>query len=250
MLNQGEKFRDFHSHNESLSRILKIFQLNRNSWDEFGFSRFFCLFDFYFIIKDISFIFDIPIVTWRIPTQAWFTSWKRKPFCKFSNYSFFSIYKHYLDKTMRYPLQRWIIWFVLLAYYGYRIYTCQGFYLITYALGLYILNLFLGFVSPLVPILLVFLMFHRRIQNSMMTMKEIYCLLRRLMNSSPSFVVFQSSPSGMHFPSSLFSRYESIKMILMSLLMTFNKAFDVPVFWPILVVYFLVFLLHFRLYLF
>ena len=84
----------------------------------------------------------------------------------------------------------------------------------------------------------------------MMTMKEIYCLLRRLMNSSPSFVVFQSSPSGMHSPSSLFSRYESIKMILMSLFMTFNKAFDVPVFWPILVVYFLVFLLHFRLYLF
>lgn len=209
-----------------------------------------CLLACYFIIKAIPFIFDIPFVTWRIPTQAWFTSWKRKPFYNFSNYSFFSIYKHYLDKTMRYPLQRWIIWFVLLAYYGYRIYACQGFYLITYALGLYILNLFLGFVSPLVPILLVFFIFHRRIQNSMMTMKEIYCLPRRPMNSSHLFVVFQSSPSGMHFPSSLFSRYESIKMILMSLLMTFNKAFDVPVFWPILVVYFLVFLLRFCLYLF
>lgn len=60
------------------------------------------------------------------------------------------IYQYYLDKTTPHAVPRWVGTLVLAVLYGLRVFFVQGFYVITYALGIYILNLLIGFLTPLV----------------------------------------------------------------------------------------------------
>ena len=53
-----------------------------------------------------------------------------------------------LDKTVIYPEARWTAFAVVLTIYILRVYLLDGFYIITYALGIYLLNLVIGFLSP------------------------------------------------------------------------------------------------------
>lgn len=57
-------------------------------------------------------------------------------------------YQHYLDKSTLHVFPRWIAFTVVFFIYALRVYFVQGFYIITYALGIYILQLFLAFLSP------------------------------------------------------------------------------------------------------
>jgi len=57
-------------------------------------------------------------------------------------------YQHMLDKTTPHVLRRWIGCLVVAAVYVLRVYLVQGFYIVSYALGIYILNLLIGFLSP------------------------------------------------------------------------------------------------------
>lgn len=59
-------------------------------------------------------------------------------------------FQYYLDKTVPHAPYRWIGTFVLAFVYALRVYYLQGFYIVTYGLGIYILNLLIGFLSPLV----------------------------------------------------------------------------------------------------
>lgn len=55
------------------------------------------------------------------------------------------------------------------------------------------------------------------------------------------FVVFLSLSFGILLINSiLFHRKESLEAIVLSFILTFIPIFDIPVFWPILVVYFMV----------
>ncbi len=56
--------------------------------------------------------------------------------------------QHYLDKTTPFIAYRWIALGVTLFLYILRVYYLRGFYIVTYALGIYNLNLLLGFLSP------------------------------------------------------------------------------------------------------
>ncbi|XP_060217307.1 protein RER1A-like [Lycium barbarum] len=61
------------------------------------------------------------------------------------------LFQYYLDKTTPHATYRWIGTFVLALLYALRVYYVQGFYVVTYGLGIiYILNLLIGFLSPLV----------------------------------------------------------------------------------------------------
>ena len=53
-----------------------------------------------------------------------------------------------LDRTTLYPLYRWVSLALLLALYGLRVWLMQGWYIVTYGLGIYMLNLFIGFITP------------------------------------------------------------------------------------------------------
>ncbi|KHG18925.1 Protein RER1A -like protein [Gossypium arboreum] len=60
------------------------------------------------------------------------------------------IYQYYLDKTTPHTAYRWIGTLVITAIYCLRVYYVQGFYVVAYGLGIYLLNLLIGFLSPLV----------------------------------------------------------------------------------------------------
>lgn len=60
------------------------------------------------------------------------------------------LFQYYLDKTTPHTVYRWSGTFVLACLYALRTYYVQGFYIVTYGLGIYLLNLLIGFLSPLV----------------------------------------------------------------------------------------------------
>ncbi len=57
-------------------------------------------------------------------------------------------YQRYLDLVVPFPVPRWIACLVLLGLYFIRVFFLQGWYIVTYALGIYLLNLFIAFLTP------------------------------------------------------------------------------------------------------
>lgn len=53
-----------------------------------------------------------------------------------------------LDKWTPHAKARWFAAFSLIALFIIRIITTQGWYIVTYALGIYHLNLFIAFLTP------------------------------------------------------------------------------------------------------
>ena len=64
-------------------------------------------------------------------------------------HSFGSKYQQLLDRTTRHLKPRWGATAAILLIYMIRVYLLQGFYVVTYGLGIYTLNLLIGFLSPL-----------------------------------------------------------------------------------------------------
>lgn len=63
---------------------------------------------------------------------------------------FSRLFQFYLDKTTPHATYRWIGTGTLAFLFAVRVIYLQGFYIIAYGLGIYILNLLIGFLSPLV----------------------------------------------------------------------------------------------------
>ncbi|XP_064381509.1 protein RER1 isoform X1 [Dromaius novaehollandiae] len=129
-----------------------------------------------------------------------------------------SIYQSWLDKSTPYTAVRWIVTLGLSFIYMIRVYLLQGWYIVTYALGIYHLNLFIAFLSPKVD---PSLMEDSDDGPSLPTKQneEFRPFIRRL----PEFKFWHSATKG----------------ILVAMACTFFEAFNVPVFWPILVMYFI-----------
>ncbi|CAK9142548.1 unnamed protein product [Ilex paraguariensis] len=127
------------------------------------------------------------------------------------------LFQFYLDKTTPHAVYRWIGTFILASIYALRIYYIQGFYIIIYGLGIYILNLLIGFLSPLVDPEL------EPSNGPMLPTKgsdEFKPFIRRL----PEFKFW----------------YAITKAFCIAFFMTFFSMFDIPVFWPILLCYWIV----------
>ena len=58
--------------------------------------------------------------------------------------------QQWLDRSTIYIKSRWLAFLVLMALYVFRVYLIKGFHIISYDLGIYLLNQFIGFLSPLV----------------------------------------------------------------------------------------------------
>lgn len=127
------------------------------------------------------------------------------------------LFQYYLDKSTPHAVYRWIGTCVLLVLYALRVYYVQGFYIVTYGLGIYILNLLIGFLSPLVDPEM------EPSDGPLLPTKgsdEFKPFIRRL----PEFKFW----------------YAITKAFCVAFVMTFFSIFDVPVFWPILLCYWLV----------
>ncbi|XP_055015047.1 protein RER1-like [Boleophthalmus pectinirostris] len=130
---------------------------------------------------------------------------------------FKQIYQSWLDKSTPFYAVRWAATLLLTAIYMIRVYILQGWYIVTYALGIYHLNLFIAFLSPKVdPSLL-----DEDDGPALPTKQneEFRPFIRRL----PEFKFWHSATKG----------------IVIAMICTFFEAFNVPVFWPILVMYFI-----------
>ena len=122
------------------------------------------------------------------------------------------------DKIIIYQLERWLIVMILALIYIIRIILTGGYYCLTYCIGIHILNSFIGFISPLED-------------------PEEYDL-----NNEDSFLPQKNNEEFKPFQRKI-KEYTFWSMVcgtlLFSIPMTFFKAFDIPVFWPLLLVYFI-----------
>ncbi|XP_068305275.1 protein RER1B-like [Pyrus communis] len=125
-------------------------------------------------------------------------------------------FQYYLDRSTPNPVHRWLGTLALAVVYVLRVYYIQGFYIVSYGLGIYILNLLIGFLSPKVDPEL-------EADGASLPTRgsdEFKPFIRRL----PEFKFW----------------YSITKAFCIAFLMTFFSAFDVPVFWPILLCYWIV----------
>jgi Rer1 family len=53
-----------------------------------------------------------------------------------------------LDKAAPWVAARWAVWLALTLLFALRVWWLKGFYIVAYALGIFNLNLLLGFLSP------------------------------------------------------------------------------------------------------
>jgi Rer1 family len=124
--------------------------------------------------------------------------------------------QYWLDKSTIHVVPRWLFFVALLLLFFLRIYMVQGYYIVAYGLGIFLLNNFIAFLSPLED--------PQSDSPGLPTTanegKEFRPFARRL----PEFKFWLASSRG----------------ALTCLGMTFFPIFDVPVFWPILVMYFFV----------
>jgi len=120
-------------------------------------------------------------------------------------------FHQFLDKTTLYVKGRWGFFAVLLCVLASRIYALQGFFLVAYACSIYLLNLVLGFLTPAVDPAFE----ARRSEDT----GDFRPFVRQL----PEFKFWQ----------------DACKSVLLSLVVTLFPCCDLPVFWPVLLVYFL-----------
>jgi len=73
--------------------------------------------------------------TEQIETVGFMESWNRK-------------WQYFLDKTSPHVLKRWIAFTLAFFIYSLRVYLVNGWYIVTYGLGIFMLNQFIGFLSP------------------------------------------------------------------------------------------------------
>ncbi|KAH9621772.1 hypothetical protein KSS87_016553 [Heliosperma pusillum] len=163
-------------------------------------------------------------------------------------HEFWRIYQYYLDKTTPHAVPRWVGTLILALIYGIRVYFVQGFYIITYALGIYLLNLLIGFLSPLVdpelepsdgPLLPTkgsdeFKPFIRRLPEFKFWCVSV-CVDGWWVEKWVRVWALLWGCGGR-----LTNLHSITKAFSIAFMMTFFSVFDVPVFWPILLVYWIV----------
>lgn len=133
-------------------------------------------------------------------------------------------YQAWLDFSTPYVSYRWIGTLTLLIIFFIRIFFAQGWYIVAYSLGIYLLNLFLAFLQPK------FDPSNEFEDNEMedgtagglptKQDEEFRPFIRRL----PEFNFW----------------YSATRAIVISFLCTWFIIFDIPVFWPVLVIYWFV----------
>jgi len=126
------------------------------------------------------------------------------------------VLQRYLDKTVVWVRVRWAIFAVLLVLFAARVYLKQGYFVVSYGLGIYMLNLFIGFLSPAVD---------PETEETTLPTKES-TEYRPFTRKLPEFKFWWSGA----------------RATAIALGMTFIPFFDLPVYWPILLAYFILLL--------
>ncbi|KIK44047.1 hypothetical protein CY34DRAFT_803059 [Suillus luteus UH-Slu-Lm8-n1] len=138
-------------------------------------------------------------------------------------------YQQTLDRWTPHVFQRWLATFCLLALFMLRIVLSQGWYIVCYGLAIYLLNLLLAFLQP---------KFDPSLEDDLLA-DEIEEGGDQSVPVLPSQRDDEFRPFVRRLPEWQFW-LSATRATLISLFCTVSEIFDVPVYWPILVVYFCV----------
>ncbi|XP_017256393.1 protein RER1B [Daucus carota subsp. sativus] len=127
------------------------------------------------------------------------------------------MFQYYLDKSTPLPTQRWLGTLALVFVYFLRVHILQGFYAVTYGIGIHVINCLIGFLSP-------------QIDPEMESMDGA---------DLPTKETDEFRPFIRRLPEFKFW-YSITKAFCIGFLLTFFPIFDVPVFWPILLCYWII----------
>lgn len=132
---------------------------------------------------------------------------------------FLTLYRFYLDKTVPKVRERWISLATLLVLFILRIVIAQGWYVICYSLGIFLLNQFLAFLTPKFDVSL-----QQDEENKELEAGERSDEFRPFIRRLPEFKFW----------------YNSARATVLSCFLTLFSVVDIPVFWPILLIYFVI----------
>jgi len=130
-------------------------------------------------------------------------------------------YQAWLDWSTPWLMGRWILSLFILGLYITRVALLGGWYIVTYALGIYVLNLFIGFLSPQVD---------PESENNAEPNAEEAAL--------PTARDDEFKPFIRRLPEFKFW-YAFTRACVISIVVTFFPFLNIPVFWPILLIYFI-----------
>ncbi|OSX61519.1 hypothetical protein POSPLADRAFT_1040094 [Postia placenta MAD-698-R-SB12] len=136
-------------------------------------------------------------------------------------------YQQLLDRITPFVLYRWVGTAGLLAVFGLRIVFAQGWYIVCYAHAIYLLNLLLAFLQP---------KFDPSLQDDLLA-DEIEGGGEDASSSLPSQRDDEFRPFVRRLPEWQFW-LSATRASVLALFCTFSEVFDIPVYWPILVMYF------------
>jgi len=129
-------------------------------------------------------------------------------------------YQLLLDRSTPYTVGRWVGTVLLVCCFMARILLAQGWYIVTYALAIYHLNLLLAFLTPKIdPAMADLDADEDGMELPTKSNEEFRPFIRRL----PEFKFW----------------YSATKATAIAFFCTFFQFFNIPVFWPILVMYFI-----------
>ncbi|KAF8342843.1 retrieval of early ER protein Rer1 [Cantharellus anzutake] len=140
------------------------------------------------------------------------------------------IYQTYLDRSVPHVLHRWLSTVVLIALFILRIVLAQGWYIVCYAHAIYLLNLLLAFLQP---------KFDPSLQADLNADAVEEGADAADMNTMPRYADEEFRPFMRRLPEWDFW-LSATRATVISLLCTTTELFDIPVYWPILLMYFLI----------
>ena len=114
---------------------------------------------------------------------------------------------------------RWAGLCGLLALFFLRIVYGEGWYVVCYGLSIYLLNQFLAFLTPKFDVSL-----QQDEENNELESGERAAEFRPFIRRLPEFKFW----------------HNAVRAVILSSFLTLSRIFDIPVFWPILVLYFIV----------
>ncbi|KAH9585562.1 retention in endoplasmic reticulum protein 1, variant 2 [Schistosoma haematobium] len=148
-----------------------------------------------------------------------------------------------IDKLYPYRITRWLFALLLFAIYVLRIATIQGFHIVSYTLAIYLLSLFISFISPKVDPAAAD--YSDEIPTLPRTVgEEFRPFIPRLLESKFWFLFYYANDNCnsrvcSHNNSYIASMLSTVRAVAVSIFCTYLPFLDIPVFWPILVMYFI-----------
>ncbi|KAG7938237.1 hypothetical protein KL934_000811 [Ogataea polymorpha] len=133
-------------------------------------------------------------------------------------------YQRYLDIATPHTVYRWAATYVLMFLFALRIVLCEGWYIVCYTWAIYLLSMLLQFLTPKFDPSLEQEYENESIEEGTAKMTDKDDEFRPFIRRLPEFRFWLNATRG----------------TVIALVCSLFRVFDIPVFWPILLIYFVI----------